>query len=234
MRPTIRWIAALALPVMILTGALVEAQKKPNPDKDVEKSTDKMIKVGVVTGKVMNVYEDKKKIRIQITYTTQTLDPGAVQRMAQARRDMAMARDRQAAYNAQNALAQAQRTMYKTESKTKEEEIQATDDVVVRMLKPKEEFDEKGKPKKYTKKEKAELKGTDKKLPGYQADFGDIATEQIISLTLVRKKGAPVATRPVRPVRKGKDKEAADDLLADNAPQASLIVILREPAPSPK
>ena len=56
--------------------------------------------------------------------------------------------------------------------------IQASEDVVVRMARPKDDFDEKGKPKKYTKKELAELRGTDKKLPGYKAEFGDISTDQ--------------------------------------------------------
>jgi hypothetical protein len=229
MRLTIRWIAALALPVMLLTGSLVDAQKKPNPDKDLDK--DKMVKAGTVMGKVMNVYEDKKKVRIQVTI--QVLDPAGVQRLAQAKLEMARAGDANAYRNAQNSLLQAQRSLYKNE--TKEVEVQAADDVVVRMARPKEDFDEKGRLKKYTKKELEELRGTDKKLPGYKADFGDITTDQIIQISLVRKKGSPVV--PKLP-KKGKGKDADDaavaDLIAENAPQASLIVIVREPAPPPK
>ncbi len=225
MRRTIRWIAALALPVLLLTGSLVEAQKKPNAEKDLDKSTEKMVKAGMVNGKIMAVYEDKKKIRIQVSYPT--LDPAGAQRMYNARAAIAQARDANAMRSAQNSLAEAQRTMYKYENK--DIEIQAADDVVVRMLRPKEDFDDKGRPKKYTKKEKEELKGPDKKLPGYNADFGDLTTDQLVQVSLVRKKGMPAVAK--KPKRKGKDKdEAAEaDLLADYAPQASLIVIVREP-----
>ena len=234
MRQMIRWIAVFALPVLLLTGSLVEAQKKPNAEKDLEKSTDKMVKMGVYIGKVMAVYEDKKKVRIQVTYPVRTIDPAAYQRIADAQRGVATA-TRQSAYQAQVALMQAQASMYKVEYKTTDVEVQATDEVVVRMLNPKEDFDDKGKPKKYTKKEKDELRGPDKKLPGYKAEFGDITTDQYIQVSLVRKKGSPVAARlPKKGKGKDKDEGAEADLIADNAPQASLIVIVREPAQSKK
>src|SRR5690349_9637162 len=49
-------------------------------------------------------------------------------------------------------------------------EIQTVDDVVVRRMKPKEEFDENGKPRKLTAAEEREQKGQDPNLPGYNAD----------------------------------------------------------------
>ena len=220
MRSTIRWIVGLALLVLIATGSPVEAQKKPDADKDLDKNSDKMIKAGTVSGKVMAVYEDKKKIRLQVGFPV--LDPAKIQQLAQARAEMAQARDPNAYRAAQIKMAQTQMSLYKIENK--EIEVQASDEVVVRMARPKEDFDEKGKPKRYTKKELQEMRGTDKKLPGYNADFGDITTDQIIQVSLVRKKGAPVG----RPKRKGKD-DAEADLLGDYSPQASLIVILREP-----
>jgi len=230
MQPTIRWMAALLLPALVATGTLIGAPKAA--DKDIDKTTDKMAKAGSVVGKVMNVYEDKKKIRIQVSYSIPKLNTGAYQQMIQAQRNMAMARDRQAYINAQTSYAQAQRTLYTNETKTKDLEIQAADDVVVRMARPKEDFDEKGKPKRYTKKELAELRGTDKKLPGYKAEFGDITTEQIIKIDLVRKKGTP--PKPKKARGKDKDEAAEADLLGDFTPQASMIVIIREAAPPPK
>ena len=225
MRPTIRWIAALAFLALIVTGSLVEAQKKPDTDKDkdVDKNTDKMIKAGTVSGKVMAVYEDKKKIRLQVAVPV--LDPNGLQRVVNARLEMARARDPNAMRAAQYSLVQAQASLYKNENK--DVEIQASDEVVVRMARPKEDFDEKGKPKKYTKKEKEEMRGTDKKLPGYKADFGDITTDQIIQVFLVRKKGAPAV--PKKRKGKGKDDSAEADLLGDYSPVASLILIVREP-----
>lgn len=230
MRPMMRWIAALALPALLLTGSLVEAQKKADVDKDTDKGGEKMIKVGSVAGKVMAVYEDKKKIRIQVS--VQVPNPAGMQAVYQAQMQMAQARNAASAYQAQIALAKAQQGLVKMENK--DIEIQATDDVVVRMARPKEDFDEKGKPKRYTKKELKELKGDDKKLPGYKADFGDISTDQIIQLTIVRKKGSSLPKTPRRVKAKDKDASAEADLLADNAPQASLIVILQEPRPAGK
>ena len=232
MRPTIRWIAALALPFMLLTSSLVDAQKKPEKEKekDLDKNTTKTVKAGSVTGKVVTVYEAKKMVRIQITFTTQTIDPGQVVALNRAKYDLANARDRQGAINAQNAIYQAQMNLYKFENKTQEMEINTTDEVVVRMLRPREAFDAKGKAKRLTKKELDELKGPDKKLPGYTAEFSDIAAGQFIQVTLVRKKGA-VAPKPVKK-GKGKDDIPDNDLLGDFTPKASLIVIVREPLPS--
>jgi hypothetical protein len=230
MRPMMRWIVALALPALLLTGSLVEAQKKSDPDKDVEKSAEKMVSAGKVSGKVMAIYEDKKKIRVQVSF--QVPNPAGMPAFYQAQMQMAKAKNPQEAYNARVALAQAQQGLYKTE--TKDIEFQATDDVVVRMARPKEEFDDKGKPKRYTKKEKLELKGDNKKLPGYKAEFGDITTDQYIQLSLVRKKGSIVAKAPRRVKGKDRDAAAEADLAAENAPQASLILIVREPPPAGK
>src|SRR5438105_4531354 len=72
------------------------------------------------------------------------------------------------------------------------------------------------------------LRGPDKKLPGFMAEFSDVQQDQLIQVSLVRKKDAPkVVVKP----KKGKDKDADLDPLADNLPQVSMIVILREPPP---
>ena len=152
---------------------------------------------------------------------------GAMEPIYQAQMQKARARTAKEAYDAQMALMRAQQGMVKTENK--DIEIQATDDVVVRRYQPREEFDDKGKPKKYTKKEKLELKGPDKKLPGYTAEFGDISTDQMVQLTLVRKKGGPVVKAPRRVKGKDKDANAEADLMAENGPMASLIFIVSEP-----
>ena len=225
MRPMTRWIAILALPILLLGGSYVEAQKKADPDKDTEKGGEKLVKAGVVAGKVMAVYEDKKKIRIQVA--VQVPNPAGMQAVYQAQMQKARAKNPKEAYDAQMALMRAQQGMVKTENK--DIEIQATDDVVVRRYQPREEFDDKGKPKKYTKKEKLELKGPDKKLPGYTAEFGDISTDQMVQLTLVRKKGGPVVKAPRRVKGKDKDANAEADLMAENGPMASLIFIVSEP-----
>jgi hypothetical protein len=66
--------------------------------------------------------------------------------------------------------------------------VMTIDDVKVRTKNPPVAYDDKGNKKKYTSKELKELRG-DSKLPGYSAGFEDLKTNQIVQITLVRKKG---------------------------------------------
>ena len=192
-----------------------------NADKDKDTNTEKMVKAGVVTGKVMAVIEDKKSIRIQVTLQVPKLNPGALQNIQRAQIQLAQANSPQAMINARNALAQAQAGLYTIENVQKDYELQATDDVKVRMRNPPAQFDDKGRIKRYTQKELKELKGNDKQ-PGFPAEFSDLKQDQIVKVSLIRKKGAPRA-----PVKKGKDVDP--DLLNDFLPQMSSIIILAEP-----
>lgn len=252
MRRVLSWVAILVLPLLLCTGPTLHAQKgKKGKEKDGDdetKNTTKLIKSGVLVGRVQNVYEDKKRIRLQISYPVTSLDPGAAGQIAQAQAQVqqamlqlrvardpnALAQARQQVAQAQQQLVQAQARLYRTQMVNKDIEVQATDDVVVRMASPKLRFNDKGdRVKKYTKAELKELKG-DSKLPGYKAEFGDLQTEQIVRVTTVRKKGekAPVKTPPKKG-KKGKGDDNPADGLIDDLPQVSMIEILREP-PAPK
>lgn len=66
--------------------------------------------------------------------------------------------------------------------------VMTTDEVKVRTKNPPVAYDDKGNKKKYTQKELQELRGSDKKLPGYTAGFEDLKTNQYVQITLVRKK----------------------------------------------
>src|SRR5687768_3343052 len=114
MRQLIGWMTALSLPVLLLVGSAA-AQKEKDPDKekvkdpDKEKLSDKWVKAGSIQGKVAAVYEDKRKLRVQVTFTYQKLNAGAVQNMQNAQRDYANARaqgNAQGMINAQNAMRQ--------------------------------------------------------------------------------------------------------------------------------
>jgi hypothetical protein len=108
----------------------------------------------------------------------------------------------------------------------KEIVIGTTEDVQVRLAKPAEVYDDKGKPRRLTAKELKEAKGDDPKLPGYQADFANLREEQIVTMTLVKNKDKP----KLKPA--GKNDKDADDLLGDNQPKASRIMIIAEPPAS--
>jgi hypothetical protein len=227
-------VAILVVPVLLLTGSQVNAQKKPGMDKDA--NSEKMIKAGILTGKVAAIYEDKRKIRLAVPVPT--LNPAGLQGIQQAQIQMLqarMSRNPVAMIAAQRALIQAQANLYTTTMQ--DVELQAMDDVVVRTARPREEFDEKGKIKRLTKAELKELKGPDPKMPGFKAEFGDVSTDQVVQVTLVRKKpaGPVLKANPVKakPRAKAKDDDLGGvDLLADNLPQISMIIILAEPPPS--
>jgi hypothetical protein len=199
---TIAWLAALCVPALLLVGPAF-AQKEKDKDKDKDKDLDKekatqWVKVTTIQGKVTAVYEDKRKLRVQIQVPT--LQPNG-------------------------------RT-YKIAMQAKDVEVQAIDDVVVRLSYPKPDFDDKGRPKKFTKAELKELKG-DSKLPGYKAEFGDVQTDQIVQITVVRKKGAPASKAKVTPKKgkaKGKDADDIDALAEDTTPQVSMIMVLAQPS----
>ena len=94
-------------------------------------------------------------------------------------------------------------------------ELPVHDDVQVRLAQPPAQFDDKGKPKKYTKKELDELRGSDKKLPGYTASLEDLKPGQMVKVMLVRKAGTPKVSKK-------------DDIPPEYKPQVNLIVIMRE------
>jgi len=233
MQRVLAFTMAFLLLGLFLADPLLGAQKKPDAgkDKDVDKNSEKKIKAGQVVAKVAAVYEDKKALRLTVSYQVTKPNQGAITGLAQAQisyQQAALRRDYNGMAQAQQQMAQHQRNMYTVENKTQDIEVTAIDEVVVRSSTPPENFDDKGKIKKYTKKELAELKGPDPKLPGYKAEFGDIQTEQIIQVSLIKNKEAPRA-----PVRKGKGKDAdaeADLLGADHLPKASMIVILADPS----
>jgi hypothetical protein len=224
-RRMVSWLAALALPTILLSGSFA-ADKKA--DKE-EKPGDGWVKSGTMVGKIMTVYEDKRKLRLQINYQIAKLNPSALAGIQQAQMQMARATTVAARIQAQQQMMQQQRNLYTYEKKSKELEFQAIEDVVVRTAKPREAFDEKGKIKKFTKAELKELKG-DPKLPGYKAEFGDLTADQIVKLTIVRKKGEPAPK--ARPKKKGKDDDGLDAELIDDTPHVGMILILADPPPA--
>lgn len=228
MRRVLSYTLALIVPALLTAGALVGAPKKDDKDGNSEK----MIAAGMVVGKITNVYEGQKKLRIQIAMTVPKFNQGAANALAQAqlRYQQAMAK-RPVDINGMNAaqldMARQQAMLYTLERKTQDIDVQTTDEVVVRSENPPEQFDDKGKLKKYTKKELDELRGDNKKLPGYKAEFSDLQTDFIVKIQLVKKKDAP------KPMPKPKDKDADLNVLADNEPLASMIVILLNPNATP-
>jgi hypothetical protein len=215
-------LAVFLLVVGLVLPVLAADEKKPDPKKDLDKhvNTEKTIKAGQLTGKILQIYESKKTLRLQVQIPQ--LNQGAVANYAnyQQQYALALARgDRNGAANALRNMAVQEANLYTMQPK--DVELTATEDVKVRLLYPPPQFDDKGKIKKYTPKELKELKGPDPKLPGYTGEFSDLQQDQIVQVTLVKKKGE---TPPVKPIGK-KGKDADVELLKEELPPISLIVV---------
>src|SRR3954451_20211612 len=111
---SVGWLAALCLPMLWLVGpVLAFADKEKEKDKDSEK--EKWVTVTKIQAKVTAVYEDKRKLRIQVSVPK--LDVGQVQALLNAQQAMARATTLQARQQAQQQMAQAQARLYTTEWK---------------------------------------------------------------------------------------------------------------------
>jgi hypothetical protein len=164
---------------------------------------------------------------LQIEYDVPKLNQNALLALNNANINLQRAsaqRDYNGIRNAQVEIARQTAALY-TMTPTKIDLV-TTEDVVVRLAVPRPEFDEKGKLKKHTAKELKELKG-DPHLPGYAGEFSDLKTNLIVTLSLVRKKDAP------RPKPGPKSKDADVELMAENKPMISQIMVLGEPKTAP-
>jgi hypothetical protein len=230
-----------AAAVLLIGGLGLPAVGADKADaKNAEKgvTSEKMFRAGQLAGKILTINESKKSIRLQVTLQYPKLNQGALNSLVQGQLSMQRAAYNnnpqsraQAMYNAQRQMLQAQATLYSVQTMTKDVELQTTDEVKVRHGRPPEQFDDKGKPKRYTPKELKELRGPDPKLPGYNAEFSDLHEGQYVTVSLVKKKDAPAAKLPPRGrIKDPKDAKDIDaDLLLQNLPQISMIVIVADP-----
>jgi hypothetical protein len=101
-------------------------------------------------------------------------------------------------------------------------ELTLAEDVIVRTLTPPVQLDENDRPKKYTAEELRQLKGEDRKLPGYTADLTAVARGQVVDVQLGRPKGA------TKPAGRGKAAEPEPEPLY----VTHIVIRTRDPMPS--
>jgi len=184
------------------------------PDK--KEAENKLIRAGELAGEIVHIEPGKNAIRLKVTLRYSEVNQGALNGLRQAQIDLARARDYNAVVNARNAIAQHQANLYTMKSKTTDVPVDAAENVQVRLAQPKAAFDDMGNVKKYTAKELAKIRGKDGL---YDGEFSDLSTGQLVRVTLVRPK-----TAPVRPRNK-------DDInLEDNKVTASRIIVLSQAA----
>jgi hypothetical protein len=231
------WFMRLTALVMLLglsLPLLAEDAKKPDAEKKADNpkadDKDKLLPAGTLQGKITKFDADKRTMTVQVTYFYQKPHPDEYKALVDAQNRYNQAifkRDRNGAIQAQNDMATHYAKLYSVEKKTQDLDLQITDEAKIRMASPPIAFDDDGKPKKYTKKELDELKGPDKKLPGYTAEFDAVATGELVQVQLVRKKDAKPPMNPNPGVPKPKD-IVGEDALADHLPLVSVILIAQQ------
>jgi hypothetical protein len=223
MRCWLRWmIPTLALVVFV---PLLVAK---DPDKSKVQTKDKIQSSGQLIGKVVTLENSSHNFTVQVEYTEP--DPAKVLANAQydqkRRFEMSWVTNpiekRKQLYN--HAIDMQNRQLDSFRKVTKDIELGANDDVKVRTMILPMDYDAKGKVKKYTKKELAQLKGPNKSLPGYTAEWDNLAKGQFVKVYLAKQKKPK--SRPLTKVKKDKDD---DKELFTERPKVVMIVILAEP-----
>jgi hypothetical protein len=231
--------APLASLAVALAFVLPVCGAPPDPKKDADKTDpkEKLVSTGMFTGKMGQVEGTSKWFTVQVVQRIPVQNAGALQNIINLQANLAsyqaqlpdairnknvqQIQNLQAAIlSTQAQIAQNKAILITYQQKTYDVELQAADEMKVRLLQPPTAFDDNGKPKKYTKKELDELKGPDKKLPGYTAAFESLRPGQVVDVYLAKKKdtGKPSAKDP--------DK----DTKSDKRLLVTMIVIRGEPA----
>jgi hypothetical protein len=195
------------------------APEKPAKDKD---EADAQLKKAVkLTGKLVTVPQGTQNyLTIKVTQRYLAPNESELQAMVQVQQQIAQNRNNAAQLRSlYQQLAQHRAKAYTVKEESKNVEFKPADDMKVRVIHLKPDFDDKGKPRKRTAAELKKLKG-DPKLPGYEAEMDVLQVDQVVTVSIVRKKAAP---------DKGGLKD--DDALADKRPTISMIVVEADPPP---
>jgi hypothetical protein len=205
------------------------APKSKTPDKNVAKdkkeAVEKLVVGGEIEGKLIHWEGTQKYFTVRATF--QVIDPNGVKRLADLQlqyQRQAVGRDTWGMRN--TAIEIAKTNTYKNEDH--DFEFVAATDMKVRTLNPMV-YDDKGKPRKLTAKEKVELKGPDKRLPGYTAEIADIRQDSYVKVYLPKHKAGKTSSATASASKDDKDKAAA----TENKPEAIMLLILGD-APPPK
>lgn len=199
----------LALLVVVPAFAADEKDAKKADAAEKPEAKEKLTKVGEVVGTLRQVEGSQKYITLQVSI------PIVVP---------------QVTGGARVGRSPAQRSVtFRVQQINQSIELQAHDELKVRVMRPPQDFDDKGKPKKYSQKELQELRGPDAKLPGYTADFDSLKPDQVVRVTVMAKKSAPVKAAPKANKKKDLD-EDNEPAEPSERPFATVIVILHEPA----
>lgn len=208
-----------------VTLSLTSAQDTKPPSKpaaDTQEGAAKMIASGTVTGKLLNWGKGKRdKETITLEVTVDVANKGGVQTQARLENQLAQinANRNLSAADRIRQIADVNRQMNDNQKnlvKGEKHKVDFTvgDDLVVRKAELPAKTED-GKVKKYTEKEKKELKGPNSKLPGYTANEDELKNDLLVTVYLSKKK---------EPKSSSKDKKDPPP-----PPTVTMILIQKEP-----
>jgi len=225
----------LLMPVLVLcvafTARAADDKKKDDAKIDAKKAEeDKFVSLGRLDG----ILKKSGGSGAGITVSVELILPDPNAQIAQLQQQIALAQ----AMTIRNPLQRQQQLVAIMQQmrngqnafirKTVDVDVEPLDDMIVRTMFLPEQFDDKGKPKKYTAKELKELRGPDPSLPGYTADNDSLKNGDLVTLYLVRKQHAPQLQVAAKDKEK-KDKENEKLWDEENKPKVRMIVLRAEP-----
>jgi hypothetical protein len=243
MRRTI--VGATLLALALLLGSTLAAQdtKPAKGDKtdsaDTEKPAakpkpkpkEKFDYGAQVVGKLTRLEGSTKNFTVQVTYAEP--DPGRiVDNQNHYNRRMAEISNERNPLNRQRQLIELQADMARRQAnaynkKTRDIDFDVDEKLKVRIVQPATEYDDKGKPKTYTKAELKALKGPDTTLPGYMAEYEQLRAGQIVKVFVAKQK-----QEKTKPAAKTDPKTLDPEFMVDR-PKAVMVLIMADPPPQP-
>ena len=200
-------VASVCLALIALLVTLVEAQAQDKVQKTDPKAVpkinpkelkkpepaevkDKLIQTGVLPGQLVELNREGKTFTLRVTLRIPVPDLDVAQEIVGLQAQLALAArsgDIGTIQDLQAQIVAQYQSLYSFEEKEEDIALESIPDVKVRRLRLPPVFDAKGKPRKYSFKELANLKGLDK-LPGFQAQWNDVEQDQVVQVQLVKKK----------------------------------------------
>jgi hypothetical protein len=216
--------ALITLSVIFLPGSQAQERKGDSPkatseEKNVTK--EKKLSGTKVTGKLIKLDTNERSFTVQLKIAKE--NQSAIQNIANLEvqlRNAIRNRDKGGIANAGVELEKNKANLV-TYVDGPPVDFFTDDNFKVRTMIAPVEFDEKGKPRKLTEKEKKALKGPDPKAPGFVADFDSLKQGQLVDVYLPKTKRSAEKKKPA----KGEDEPAN----SKERLKALMLVIRAEP-----
>ncbi|HLN30870.1 MAG TPA: hypothetical protein VK395_24230 [Gemmataceae bacterium] len=228
MRCCFRWGGAKALLALLLifSSAFAEQDVPASKDTSTKSSSKdkKEPKPKPITSKprfpakLIQVEGAQRYLTVQVTQKIPQQNLQAAANLANLRGQLLTTRDPNQIRNISNDIARNQQNLVTYKDDVQKLEIEAPDDMKVRTRILPVDYDDKGKVRRLTEKEKKELRGPDPSLPGYTADFDSLKPDQMVEIYLAKSDSS---SNP-----KPKDKKGTSD---QPRLKALMIVINSEP-----